>query len=417
MIARLRYAQARHRPDLAAAAPRHLFDRRPRAADLRPEAGQSEGAGVGEAGLARGRRHDRGRRGQGRRRPDHDLRPRRRHRREPAVVDPLCRHAVGTGPGRGAAGAARQRPARARHRAGRRRPQDRARRDQGRVARRGEFRLRHRADDRARLQVPAHLPPQQLRHRRGDAGRAPACEPLHRPAGARRELLPRRRRGSARAAGAAGRAHARRDRRPHRPAASRSTATTSGSEASTSRCCSPATAWCTAAIAARPRSSPRRQGWPRASMPTSPTRSRTSAAAASPTRSATPTARSARACPARSRARTATTAWPTRRWRCISTAPPDRASAPSTPAACCSNSNGEANDYVGKGMAGGRIVIRPPQGARCDAHETPILGNTCLYGATGGELYAAGRPASVSRCATPARPRSSKASATTAAST
>ena len=53
--------------------------------------------------------------------------------------------------------------------------------------------------------------------------------------------------------------------------------------------------------------------------------------------------------------------------------------------------HGEANDYVGKGMAGGRIVIRPPAGARYAAHDTPILGNTCLYGATGGELYAAGQ--------------------------
>ncbi|TXI48186.1 MAG: glutamate synthase large subunit [Lysobacter sp.] len=53
--------------------------------------------------------------------------------------------------------------------------------------------------------------------------------------------------------------------------------------------------------------------------------------------------------------------------------------------------DGEANDYVGKGMADGRIVIRPPQGARYVAHESAILGNTCLYGATGGELYAAGR--------------------------
>ena len=52
---------------------------------------------------------------------------------------------------------------------------------------------------------------------------------------------------------------------------------------------------------------------------------------------------------------------------------------------------GEANDYVGKGMADGRIVIRPPAGVRYAAHEAPILGNTCLYGATGGELYAAGR--------------------------
>ncbi len=53
--------------------------------------------------------------------------------------------------------------------------------------------------------------------------------------------------------------------------------------------------------------------------------------------------------------------------------------------------HGEANDYVGKGMAGGRIVLRPPADARWEAHDTPIIGNTCLYGATGGELYAAGR--------------------------
>ena len=52
---------------------------------------------------------------------------------------------------------------------------------------------------------------------------------------------------------------------------------------------------------------------------------------------------------------------------------------------------GEANDYVGKGMAGGRLVVRPPRGARFEARSTPILGNTCLYGATGGELFAAGR--------------------------
>ena len=52
---------------------------------------------------------------------------------------------------------------------------------------------------------------------------------------------------------------------------------------------------------------------------------------------------------------------------------------------------GEANDYVGKGMAGGRLVVRPPRGARFEARNTPIIGNTCLYGATGGELFAAGR--------------------------
>ena len=48
---------------------------------------------------------------------------------------------------------------------------------------------------------------------------------------------------------------------------------------------------------------------------------------------------------------------------------------------------GEANDYVGKGMSGGRIAIRPPDG---DAGEPCLIGNTALYGATGGELYCAG---------------------------
>jgi glutamate synthase (NADPH/NADH) large chain len=52
---------------------------------------------------------------------------------------------------------------------------------------------------------------------------------------------------------------------------------------------------------------------------------------------------------------------------------------------------GEANDGVAKGMAGGRIVVRPPRMARYASQETTIVGNTCLYGATGGELYVAGR--------------------------
>jgi len=51
---------------------------------------------------------------------------------------------------------------------------------------------------------------------------------------------------------------------------------------------------------------------------------------------------------------------------------------------------GDANDYVGKGMAGGRIVIRPPQNVGYRPHETTIIGNTCLYGATGGALFASG---------------------------
>ena len=52
---------------------------------------------------------------------------------------------------------------------------------------------------------------------------------------------------------------------------------------------------------------------------------------------------------------------------------------------------GEANDYVGKGMAGGRIIIRPDPKATFTWHENSIVGNTVLYGATGGEVYFAGK--------------------------
>ncbi|WP_333784349.1 glutamate synthase large subunit [Thermocrinis sp.] len=50
---------------------------------------------------------------------------------------------------------------------------------------------------------------------------------------------------------------------------------------------------------------------------------------------------------------------------------------------------GDANDYVGKGMYGGRIVIKPSDVE--DTQNHVIMGNTCLYGATGGELFAAGK--------------------------
>jgi glutamate synthase (NADPH/NADH) large chain len=51
---------------------------------------------------------------------------------------------------------------------------------------------------------------------------------------------------------------------------------------------------------------------------------------------------------------------------------------------------GDANDYVGKGMAAGKIVLRHSRHARFVAKNTIIMGNTCLYGATGGQLFAAG---------------------------
>jgi len=52
---------------------------------------------------------------------------------------------------------------------------------------------------------------------------------------------------------------------------------------------------------------------------------------------------------------------------------------------------GDANDYVGKGMTGGMLIVKPPKGVEYQSHKTMIMGNTCLYGATGGKLYACGR--------------------------
>ncbi|MBY6056466.1 glutamate synthase large subunit [Leisingera daeponensis] len=53
--------------------------------------------------------------------------------------------------------------------------------------------------------------------------------------------------------------------------------------------------------------------------------------------------------------------------------------------------SGDANDYVGKGLSGGTIVVRPPQVSPLTASENTIIGNTVLYGATDGYLFAAGR--------------------------
>jgi glutamate synthase domain-containing protein 2/glutamate synthase domain-containing protein 3 len=52
---------------------------------------------------------------------------------------------------------------------------------------------------------------------------------------------------------------------------------------------------------------------------------------------------------------------------------------------------GEANDYLGKGMSGGEIVLMPADMARFAPHKNTIVGNTVLYGATGGRVFAAGR--------------------------
>lgn len=54
---------------------------------------------------------------------------------------------------------------------------------------------------------------------------------------------------------------------------------------------------------------------------------------------------------------------------------------------------GDANDYVGKGLSGGRVVVYPPKSSSFAAEENILVGNVCLYGATGGEAYFRGRAA------------------------
>ena len=51
---------------------------------------------------------------------------------------------------------------------------------------------------------------------------------------------------------------------------------------------------------------------------------------------------------------------------------------------------GDANDYVGKGMAGGKLVLKSPKDSVFKSHDSTIMGNTCLYGATNGKLFASG---------------------------
>ncbi len=52
--------------------------------------------------------------------------------------------------------------------------------------------------------------------------------------------------------------------------------------------------------------------------------------------------------------------------------------------------DGEANDFLGKGLSGGRIIVAPPEGSVFDADKNIIIGNTALYGATSGEVFISG---------------------------
>ena len=133
------------------------------------------------------------------------------------------------------------------------------------------------------------------------------------------------------------------------------------------------------------------------------------------TRSRTPTAPSARGSAAEIGAplRRRSAARP--RSRRASRASPARASARSSPRASSSGSTGEANDYVGKGMGGGRIVDPPARERR--RRPGAAWGTRCSTAPPAASSTARAPRASASACATPARSPSSRAPATTPAST
>lgn len=78
---------------------------------------------------------------------------------------------------------------------------------------------------------------------------------------------------------------------------------------------------------------------------------------------------------------------------------------------------GEVNDYAGKGLSGGRIVISAPTDVTYDTHENVIAGNVLGFGATTGEMFVAGRAGERFGVRNGAPRSSSKAWATTAANT
>ncbi|MCF2436850.1 glutamate synthase-related protein [Streptomyces thinghirensis] len=169
----------RRRPDLPAAAPRHLLHRGPGPADPRPEEREPAGADSRQAGLRGRRRHGRGGRLQGHADVVLISRPRRRHRRILCSRRSSTRAALGAGPRRDPADPAAQRPARPDRRADRRPAQDRPGRRHRRAARRRGVRFRDRAARRLRLRHDARLPPGHLpgRHRHPEPERCATGSP------------------------------------------------------------------------------------------------------------------------------------------------------------------------------------------------------------------------------------------------
>ena len=178
---------------------------------------------------------------------------------------------------------------------------------------------------------------------------------------------------------------ARRGRRPHRPAPPAAHRRRRGRLARPRRRCSRERVRGTRATSASP-SRTRATGSARSSSRRARRRSAAPGSSRPRTRSRTPTVRSAPASAAPSR-RPSASVPPAGRVRARFEGSAGQSFGAFLTAGVELRLVGEANDYVGKSMSGGRIVVSPPRG---DAGEPVLLGNTALYGATGGELFCAG---------------------------
>ena len=373
-----------------AAAPRHLLDRGPRPAHRRPAGDQPGGPDRRQARRVARRRDDRRGRRQGRRELRPPVGPRRRDRRVAAVVDQARRRAVGARARRGPPDAAPERPPRPGRAAHRRRPADRPRPARRRAPRRGGVRVRDVDARRARLRHGPPVPPRHLPDRDRDAARGPPGE-VHRHAGAGRAI---RRLPSPRISGASSRPVGARVRRRgrRRGAAGCSRPRAAGGQGrSISHRVIGAPRW--EATAAR-RANPAGAGRDVHRQPASPLEAQPRRRASRPGRLL---GRRPQALDGRSVVRRGAVGRPRARRSCAarsgssSAVPPASRSARSPAPALDLRLVGQANDYVGKGLSGGRLVVAPEPDLAADASRQAIAGNTCLYGATAGRLHLVGR--------------------------
>ena len=380
-IARLRHT-ARSRADLAAAAPRHLLDRGPGAADLRPPTGEPAGKDLRQARFFGGCRSRRRRVRQGTRGHRSHRRRGRWHRREPALIHQERGCSLGDRSQRSAADARRRGAPGPGAPAGRRRHEDGARRPRRGAARCGRVLVRDGAPPRGGLPDGADVPSRHL-----SVGIATQRPELRAKFAATPQMVASyllyvaeevRHGLGALGLRSLGEAVGRVDLL--RPRESRD---------------HPADTLDLAPLLTRPeggislcgRGSARGRGELGERLAAD---AATIAGETRCSRSATPSG-------------TATGRWArvsAESW-VASSAPSRRRGAHASFEGVAGQSfgaflasgvrltlTGEANDYVGKGMSGGRIVIRPPAD---DAGEPVLVGNTALYGATGGALFCAGR--------------------------